>query len=159
MLQLHPGLMIWTIFTFLALVVVLRLVAWKPILGMLEAREKRIRDDIDTAAKNREDAEKSMADIRHQLDQARKEANAIVSDARSLAEKAREDIVAHAKTEREKMIEQAKAEIQLEREKTAQALREEFAGLAVAAAGQIISQKLSPEEHTNIISKTIGEMK
>ena len=158
LLQLHPGLMIWTIVTFLALVVVLRLFAWKPILAMLEAREKKIRDDIDTAAKNREEAERAVSDIRTQLDQARKEANEIVADARNLAEKAREDIVAQAKTEGTKLIEQAKSEIQLERDKTVQALREQFADLAVKAAGKIIGEELSPEKHNKIISKTIGEL-
>ena len=54
--------------------------------------------------------------------------------------------------------ERAKEEIKLEREKAAQALREEFAGLAVAAAGQIIGQKLSPEDHIDIVRKTIGEV-
>ena len=54
LLQLNPGLMIWTIVTFLVLLLVLRLVAWKPILAMLEARENKIRGDIDTAAQNRE---------------------------------------------------------------------------------------------------------
>jgi len=159
LLQLNPGLMIWTIITFLCLVVVLRLVAWKPILAMLEARENKIRDDIDNAAKNRAEAEKAVGEIQAQLDQARKDANAIITEARGLAEKAREEIIAEAKSEGGKIIEQAKNEIQLEKEKATQSLREQFAALAVEAAGQIIQQKLSPEDHQNIITKTIGEMK
>ena len=158
LLQLHPGLMIWTIVTFLALVVVLRLVAWKPILSMLEARENRIRDDLESAAKNREEAERIAREVQTKLDLARKEANALVSEARNLGEKTKEDIVAEAKRAGEKLINQAKEEIQLEREKTAQALREEFAHLIIAAASQIIGQKLSPDEHKDIINKTIGEL-
>lgn len=158
LLQLNPGLMIWTIATFLILVIALRLVAWKPILALLEAREEKIRTDIDSAAKNREETEKALVDIRQQLDQARKEANDIVASSRSQAEKVREDTIAQAKMESQALIERAKGEIRLERDKAAQALRQEFAELAVQAAGQIIGQKLSPEEHKNIIRKTIGEI-
>jgi F-type H+-transporting ATPase subunit b len=159
LLQLHPGLMIWTIVTFLVLVVILRVAAWKPILAMLEAREKKIRDDIDTAASNREETEKALSDISQKLDQARKEANEIVAQARSAAEKVRDETIENTKAESQELLERAKDEIKLERGKTVQALKEQFAGLAVAAAGQIIGQKLSPEEHISIIRKTIGEIK
>jgi F-type H+-transporting ATPase subunit b len=159
LLQLNPGLMIWTIVTFLALVIVLRLFAWKPILALLEAREKKIRDDLETAASNREAAEKALADIKRQLDIARKEANEIVSQARSAAETVREETLTKAKGEYEQMLTKAKSEIQLERDKAAQSLREEFAELAVSAAGQIIGQTLKPQDHINIIRKTIGEIK
>jgi F-type H+-transporting ATPase subunit b len=159
LLQLHPGLMIWTVLTFFVLLFVLRLIAWKPILNMLETRENKIRGDLDNAAKDRAEAEKTLNEIRSQLDQARKEANSIVSEARNLAEKARENILAQTKSEREKMIAQAKTEIQLEREKTAQALKTELASLVVNAAGQIIKQKLSPEDHSQLINQSLSEMK
>ncbi len=158
LLQLHPGLMIWTIITFLVLVLVLRLVAWKPILALLDAREKKIQGDIDSAASNREEAEKTMSEVRDKLDKARKEANEIVASARSQAERVKDETLAATKEEGAALIQRAKEEIALERDKAAQALREEFADLAVQAAGQIIGQKLSPKEHNNIIRKTIGEI-
>ena len=158
LLQLHPGLMIWTIVTFLILVVILRLVAWKPILALLEARERKIRDDIDTASKNRKETEKVLTDLQAKLDGARKEANEIVAGARTAAEKVREETIAKAREESGQLIEKAKAEIQLEGEKAAQALKEQFAELAVQAAGQIIGKTLSPDEHLEIIRKTIGDI-
>ena len=159
LLQLHPGLMIWTIVTFITLVIVLRAVAWKPILGMLKQREDKIRGDIETAETNRKETETALANIKNQLDQARKEANEIVAKSRAAADKVKEDMIVEAKDEAAKIVVKAKADIELEREKTAQALKEQFAELAVLAAGQIIGQTLKPEEHTNIIRKTIGEIK
>jgi F-type H+-transporting ATPase subunit b len=158
LLQLHPGLMIWTIVTFLSLVVVLRLVAWKPILAMLEAREKKIREDIENAAANREEADKLLSDVRAQLEKTRREANEIVAQARSAAEKVREETIAQAKADSQQIIQRAKEEIQLEKEKTAQALREQFADLAVNAASKIIGQKLKPEDHIDIIKDVVGKM-
>ncbi len=158
LLQLHPGLMIWTIITFLMLVLILRLVAWKPILALLEARERKIRDDIDTASKNRKETEKALDDIQAKLASARKEANEIVAGSRTAAEKVRDETIAKAREESRQLIEKAKAEIQLEGEKATQALKEQFAELAVQAAGQIIGKTLSPDEHLDIIRKTIGDI-
>lgn len=151
--------MIWTVITFFALLIVLRAVAWKPILGLLKAREDQIRSDIETAENNRKETDEALAKIRAQLDLARKEANDIVASARAQAEKVKDDIVASARADSEKMVERAKQEIQLERDKTAQALKDQFAELAVAAASQIIGQTLSPDAHANIIRKTIGDIK
>ena len=159
LLQLHPGLMIWTIVTFVVLVIVLRAVAWKPILGMLKLREDKIRGDIENAETNRKETEAALANIKNQLEQARKEANETVAKSRASADKVKDDMIAEAKDEANKIVVKAKADIELEREKTAQALKEQFAELAVLAAGQIIGQTLKPEEHTNIIRKTIGEIK
>lgn len=159
LLQLHPGLMIWTIVTFLVLVVILRAVAWKPILSMLEAREGKIRGDLESAEKNRTETEAALSQIKAQVDEARKEANDIVAKARTDAEKVKDEMVVEARGEAQKIVDKAKADIELEREKTTQVIREQFAELAVAAAGQIIGQTLKPEEHANIIRKTIGEIK
>ena len=158
LLDLHPGLMIWTILTFLVLLLILRAVAWKPILAMLEQREQKIKGDLETAAKNRSEAENTMADIQKQLESARKEANEIVSKSRHDAERVREETINQARDESLQLMEKAKAEIQLEREKAVQALKEQFAELAVLAAGQIIQKTLSPEDHIQIIRKTIGEI-
>ncbi len=159
LLQLHPGLMIWTIITFLVLVIVLRAIAWKPILNLLKAREDKIRSDIESAERNRQQTEESLQAIKEQLEKARKEANDIIAQARSQADKVKDDMIAEAKDEAGKIVAKAKLDIEMEREKTAQALKEQFAELAVMAAGQIIGQTLKPEEHKNIIRKTIGEIK
>ncbi|MBC8205047.1 F0F1 ATP synthase subunit B [bacterium] len=159
LLQLHPGLMIWTIITFLVLVIVLRVVAWKPILAMLEARENKIRGDLDNARSEREKAEKITVDLEKRLQEARKEAYEIIAMSRQAAESVREETIENARKDSALMVERAKAEIQLEREKTAQALRAELSGLVIAAAAQIIGKKLSPEEHLDLIRKTIEEVK
>jgi len=44
LVRIDPGLLIWTIITFLALLGVLRLLAWKPILAAIERRERLIKD-------------------------------------------------------------------------------------------------------------------
>jgi len=158
LLQLHPGLMIWTVVTFLLLVVILRAAAWKPILSMLQAREDKIRADIEGAEQNRKAADETLSKIKAQLELARKEANEIVAGARSQAEKVKDGIVEEARSEAQKIVVKAKSDIELEREKTVQALKEQFAELAVLAAGQIIGQTLKPEEHASLIRKTIGEI-
>jgi len=159
LLQLHPGLMIWTVITFGILLIVLRIVAWGPILKLLKAREDKIRSDLETAENNRKETEENLAKIRAQLDLTRKEANDIIAEARGQAEKVKDDILASARADSEKLVERAKQEIQLERDKTVLALKDQFAELAVSAASQIIGETLSPDAHAKIIRKTIGDIK
>ena len=57
-----PGLMLWTVITFLVLLVVLRKFAWGPIVKMLDERERTIRDAIEQAKKERAEAERLLAE-------------------------------------------------------------------------------------------------
>lgn len=61
-MQLNPGLTFWTIVTFVVVLIVLRLTAWKPILSMIDERERTIRDALESAKKEREEAERLLAE-------------------------------------------------------------------------------------------------
>ena len=73
LIQPEPGMMIWTIITFGLLLIVLRVFAWKPILAILDEREKTIKDSLESAEMAREEGQRHLADSREALKQARKE--------------------------------------------------------------------------------------
>ena len=60
LLDVNPGLIIWTIVTFLILLFILKKVAWKPILSALDQREKDIKDSLEKAEKAKEDAQRIL---------------------------------------------------------------------------------------------------
>ena len=81
MLTIEPGLLIWTIITFVILLAVLGKLAWKPLLGALEQRETTIRESLEKAEQARLEAEELMAQNRQILAEANRQANRILAQA------------------------------------------------------------------------------
>ena len=105
------GLMIWTLVTFVVVLIVLKKYAFGPIQQMIDARRAAITADLDAAETAREEAQASLAEYRQQLAEARKEASRIVEDARKVGEERRAADVAALEAETVRLKEQAKAEI------------------------------------------------
>ena len=80
LVQLDPGLFVWTILTFLLLLFVLAKFAWKPLLKMLKDREELIRSSLKDAEKAKEELERLNAEGEAIINQARSEAQTILSD-------------------------------------------------------------------------------
>src|SRR5512138_2313071 len=86
-MDLRPGLTIWTAITFLALVVLLSKFAWGPIVKMLDERERTIREAIEQAKKERAEAERMLAQQKASLASAQREAA-------ELAQRSKQDVEA-----------------------------------------------------------------
>ena len=87
LVQLDPGLFVWTILTFLLLLFVLAKFAWKPLLKMLNDREELIRSSLEDAEKAKEKLEKLNAEGEAIINQARSEAQSILSEGKAAAAK------------------------------------------------------------------------
>lgn len=149
--------MIWTIISFVILLIILKRVAWNPILKALDAREKGIQDNIDAAKLSREEAEKSLEDYKKKLAEAQAEAQSIVSKARKDAERVREDLLAKSKQEAEKQVERARKQIDLESQEAVTRIRAELASLVVASAEKVIGKTLNMDDHERLIMESLKE--
>src|SRR5262245_49254162 len=96
LVEIAPGLIIWTIVTFIVLLVILRMVAWKPILDLLDQREKTIREALDSARKAKEEADATMAKHSEMIGKARQEMADIIEKAQRDAEQRRAEILTRA---------------------------------------------------------------
>lgn len=141
-MQLNPGLTFWTIVTFLVVMVVLRLTAWKPILSMLDEREKNIREAIDGAKRERLEAEKLLAEQKEATEKARREVAELIRKNQAEVEAAREAALAKAKEDAEKLLAQAQRTIGEERAQAVAELRSTAVDLAIAAAGKLLETNL-----------------
>lgn len=156
LLQFDPGSAIWTIIVFALLLLALRLVAWKPILRVLQEREAFILRSIEDAKADRAKAEQLLDDYRAQLDKSRDEAAAIVEDGRRDAEGVRQRILEQARTETAEMTVRARREIQLATEAAVRELYDRTAELSVQVAGRIISKELSRADHDRLIADSLS---
>jgi len=152
------GTIFWTAVTFVALLVILTKVGWKPILKMLDERERTIKESLEQAQKARIEAEKTLASQSEILEAARKEAGDIIARARQSAQEAREEIVVKARSEGDKLLQRAKREIELSRDKAIEEIRDLSVDLAMAATQKLIGKTLNKEDHQKIIQESLSEL-
>ena len=156
-MDLHPGLMIWTIISFVILLWILSRVAWKPILKALDEREQGIKDNIKAAEEARAAADQSLEEYKKRLAEAQAEAQALVSKARQDAERVRDDLLAKSKAESEQIVAQAAKRIELERKEAIASIRSEVADLVVDSVRKVIGKTLTKEDHKRLIMDSLKE--
>ena len=149
---------IWGSLAFLVLLVAM----WKwgvpAVKNMEQAREDRIRTDLESAEKARNEAETESAQYRAQLGDARSEAARIIDEARQAADGVRRDLVARAEQEAAQIRANATADLQLQVERATADLRQQVAALSVELAGRIIERNLDAATQQQLIDSYINSV-
>jgi F-type H+-transporting ATPase subunit b len=158
MLTINPGLIIWTIITFLLLLAVLSKVAWKPLLRALQSREQEIADSLAKAEEAKKEAERLIAENKAAMAQANAETARLIAESRAVAEQLKNDIVAKAGDSAKRMLEQAKEEIDREKETAMAQLRNEVADLSIAVAEKILDERLDDAKQKSMVDRVIQQM-
>jgi F-type H+-transporting ATPase subunit b len=148
----------WTLVIFLILLFILAKFAFPPILGYAAAREQRIQDALDQAAKDRAEANRVLEEQRQALLQARDEAQSVIGDAQKAAERVRREMLDKARAEQEEIITRAKSEIEAERARAIDSLRREAVELAIAAASKLVERKLDSAEDRRIVTDFLANV-
>jgi len=151
-----PSLFIYLV-NFGLLLVLLYIFGYKPILRMLDQRSATIKDGLDQAEKARLQAAKAEEEIKAQLQEARRQGQAIVAQAAQMAEKVKEEARAEARREAQNLIQRARAEIEMERGEMVAQLRREFADLAIRVAEKVIDRSLDRQAHRELIEEVLEE--
>lgn len=152
------GNAIWTIVIFGLVLVVLYKYAWDPILNGLQKREEFIRDSLESAKHDREQAEARLKEYERKLDEARADATALIDEARRDADALKAKIEEAGRAEAKLMIERAKREINLATDTAVQELYGLTGKLATDVAGKIIRKELDAATHERLIRESIEEL-
>jgi len=158
MFQAEPGLIIWTLISFIILLVLLWKVAYKPITKALKKREDSIRDSLEEARKTRESAEALLEDYKNQLAQAREEAQKILSEGKMMGENVKKEIIQKAHEESNQIVKRAQEEIEFQKEKALMELRERIADLTITAASKVIEKNLNKNDHEQLLDEYISKV-
>jgi F-type H+-transporting ATPase subunit b len=156
-LGLNLPQLIAQILNFTVLLVILRLTLFKPIMGMLDERRKRIAEGLNAAEAARVEAAQAQANVQQQLDQARRDGQEIVANAQAISTRIQEEARQQAARDRDASLERARVEIQQERDRAVADLRAEFAGITVSAAERVIGQSLDRQAHQRVIDEALAE--
>lgn len=149
---------IWTVIAFAVVLVVLAKFAFPAMKKGLQAREDRIRADLERADHARAEAEASLEQYRHQLAEARNEANRIIEDARQAAEQVRRDLVARAESEAAEIRRRAQEDARLATERAMSDLRGQVATLSVELAEKIVERNLDRSTQLALIENYINSV-
>ncbi len=152
------GLMIWTLVTFVIVLIVLRKYAFGPIQKVIDTRREAIVADLDAAQSAREEAQTSLDEYRQQLAEARKEANKIVEDARRVGDDRRAAAVAELEAEKARLMQQTREEIQSETRQALNAIKQQVADLTLAATEKVVRARLDEAEQRRLIEEALADV-
>ncbi len=136
------GLIFWMTLSFLLLFLILRKFAWKPILKMLQEREKKIEDALHAADLARDEMKKLQIDNEKLLRDAKVERERIIAEARQLKEKILEEARQKGNEEAQRMIEAAREAINYEKMSALTELKNQVALLSIDIAEKVLQQEL-----------------
>jgi F-type H+-transporting ATPase subunit b len=157
-MDLNPGLTLWTAITFLLLLVVLQKFAFGPIVKMLGEREHSIKDAIEQAKEGRAEAERLLAEQKHSLAAAQREAAALAQKSRQDVELLRADLTASARKEADQLVAMARQQIVEEKSKALAELKGQVADLAIEATRRLIKASLDEKSQRALVEDYIAKL-
>jgi F-type H+-transporting ATPase subunit b len=158
LVQPDPGLYIWTIATFLLLLLALAKFAWRPLLAALEQRQASIRQALDDARQAKQELERLQVESARILAEARVGADKILAQTREDANRFRDEMKQKAQGEAANIVKNAERQIQLETARALQQIRTEAADLSVAIASKILQRTVSKEDNERLIEETFRQI-
>lgn len=129
------------------------------ITGALDKRADDIKNELDEARKLREEAQQVLASYQRKQRDAEKEAEAIVEQAQAEAERLAVETQAILTEQVERRTQQAEEKIGRAETQALEEVRAIAADVAVSAARRIIEEKLDGDKATQLIDKSIAEVK
>jgi len=146
------------IISFLILFMLLRIFAWKRVLALLDARKERIAKQFKDLEDSQSKAAKLQAEYAAKLANIEAEARQKIQEALAQGRGITDEVRKHAHEEAQEIIKNAKANIQHELETAKEQLKDEIIDLTIAAAGNIIQEKLTGDGDRKLVRDFLDRM-
>jgi F-type H+-transporting ATPase subunit b len=155
LIQVVPGLMIWTVIAFLVTLFVLKKFAFGPIQKTIDERRDLIRRSIDEADNARVEARKLLEEHRALVLQARGEAEQILAEARKTRDAMEQRMREETEAERQRRLEETRKEIAAETTRALEQIRAEVAALTIEATSRVVGRALDSDSDRVLIEEAI----
>jgi F-type H+-transporting ATPase subunit b len=150
----------WVIVSSLNFIFFAVLLYWlfgAPVTRMLKERRERVEQGLADAEQARKDREAAESERLAAIQEARREANEIITRAQKVAQDARDADIAATKAELDRMRERAAADIDAEKQRAITELRSEVADLALQAASRVVGETISSERERRLVEEFLAE--
>lgn len=154
--EVNFGLFFWTWLVFFALLYLLKKFAWPPLVKATVEREQRIEAQLAEAERRNKEAQALLEEHKRLLEESRSKAHAIITEAKSFAEKERVAALEKTRQEQEELLARALRDISAERDRAVEDLRREAVDLSLAAASKLIGQRLDSETDRKIVQEYLA---
>jgi F-type H+-transporting ATPase subunit b len=158
LIQVTPGLMIWTIVCFLITLFVLKRYAFGPIQKAVDERRDRIRASLDEADRARAEARRLLEEHRALISRAQTDAEEILSEARRVADANERRMREELEEDRQRRLEETRKQIEAETRRALEQIRLEVVELSLLAATKVTRKSLDDADHKRLIEEAVGEL-
>ncbi len=158
LIEVVPGLMIWTLIAFGITFWVLKRFAFGPIQKTIDERRDRIRQAVEEADNARAEARQLLEQHRELLGQAKGEAGEILAEARKIADAQLARAKEETEVDRQRRLEDTRKQIEAETSRALDQIRTEVADLTLAATSRVVGRVLTEEDHRRLIDEAIGDL-
>jgi F-type H+-transporting ATPase subunit b len=158
LIEVVPGLMIWTLVCFAITFFVLKRYAFGPIQRTIDERRERIRKAVEEADRAREQARELVEEHRQLIGQAKGEAAGILAEARKVADAQIDRVKHEAEEERQRRLKETRRQIDAETKRSLEQIRSEVAELTLAATARVTGKVLDAEDQRRLIDEAIAEL-
>src|SRR3712207_3782034 len=158
LIEVAPGLMIWTLICFAITFYVLKRFAFGPVQSIIDQRRQRVREAIEEAERTRSEARRLLEEHKELRANARGEAEEILAEARRVGDAMRERIREETEADRQRRLEETKRQIEAETARGLEAIRAEVANLALIAAEKATAGALDERSHRRLIEDAVREL-
>jgi len=152
------GLMFWTLVTFLIMVVILKKIAWGPLLKALEDREAAIRGEIESARKGRLEMEGLKADYEKQLAGIEARTRQMLAEAEQKGAQSREAVLKEAEREARAIADKTRQQLEAEKERLVRELRSQVGDLSVGIAEKLLRQAVDKKLQDKFIRDFVKDL-
>ncbi|MDQ3890891.1 MAG: F0F1 ATP synthase subunit B [Actinomycetota bacterium] len=158
LIDVVPGLMVWTIVTFVIVLFVLRRVAYSRVQGLIDERRERIRQALDEADKAREEARQLRELSKREREEAKAERERILDEARRLGQQALAQAREEAQRDLERRLEENQRSLEAESRRLREQIRRDVVELTLLASEKVTRKALTAEDQRRLIDETLTEI-
>ena len=158
LIDVVPGLMVWTVLTFLIVMFVLRRVAFSRIQGIINERRERIREALDEADKAREEARHLRELTQKEREEARRDREKILEETRKQAQEQFRRAREEAESDLERRLEENQRAVEAETRKFREEIRRDVIELTLLASEKVTRKTLDEKDQRRLIEETIEEI-
>lgn len=158
---LDPQLLVDSAITILAMFFVFLLLSYllfNPARNLMEKRQEGIREQMETAAREKQDAIQFKAEYDEKIKNVQKETDEILSEARKKALKKESVMLEEAREEAAQIVARANREVELEKSKVKDEMKQEIINVATAMAGKIVASSLDESKQSQLLADILEEM-
>ena len=157
LLELSPGLMIWTVVIFLLTLLILKKFVFGPVGEMIERRRAAISSSIEEAESSRDEAVELLGQYKVQLAEVRREADELRESGRRDGERQKQEIVGQAQDQRERIVSDTQTQIDAQAQAAVAGIRDDVVLLALSAAEKVTKKSLSGDDHRKMVEDALAD--